>query len=153
MIRERERPMNLPPLAPSMAISLAESGAVVTALRTAFPNALGIYAFGSQVHGTARPDSDLDLAILVEGYADPVTLWNTSHELANQLGMAVDLLDMRAASTVMQHQVLTLGQRIWGKDPQAGLYECFVMTEKNHLDEARAPLLDDITREGSVHGR
>jgi predicted nucleotidyltransferase len=131
---------------------LAESGPVVTALRATFQNALGIYAFGSRVHGRARPDSDLDLAILVEGYAAPLSLWNASGELANQLGMPVDLLDMRAASTVMQHQVLTRGRRIWGTDPQAGLYECFVMTEKNHLDAARGPLLDDIARKGSIHG-
>jgi len=133
--------------------TLAAQGPVVRTLLATFPNALGIYAFGSRIEGTARPDSDLDLAILVEGYADPIALWDTSHQLANEIGLPVDLLDMRAASTVMQHQVLTRGQRLWGKDPQAGLYECFVMTEKAHLDDARAPLLADIAREGSVHGR
>ena len=51
-------------------------GWLVTRLRALFPNALGIYAFGSQIQGTARPDSDLDLAILVAGYADPLTLWD-----------------------------------------------------------------------------
>lgn len=133
--------------------TLAHDGAVVTALRQAFPHALGIYAFGSMIQGTARPDSDMDLAILVEGYAAPMALWDAANELAELLQRPVDLLDFRAASTVMQHQVLSNGRRLWGKEPQAGLYECFVMSEKGRLDEARAGILADITKEGYVYGR
>ena len=128
-------------------------GWLVTRLRALFPNALGIYAFGSQIQGTARPDSDLDLAILVAGYADPLTLWDAAQVLSNQLDLPVDLLDLRAASTVMQHQILTTGERLWGNDPQAGLFECFVMTEKLRLDESRRGLLEDIRREGPIYGR
>ncbi len=128
------------------------SSIVVPTLRQAFPSALAIYAFGSRVTAQARPDSDLDLAILVPGYAAPSDLWETANLLSDQLGIQVDLLDLRAASTVMQHQVLTTGQRLWGIDPQAALFECFVMTEKCRLDEARKPLLEDIARSGSVYG-
>lgn len=78
---------------------------ITQALRQAFPTALAIYAFGSRIQGTARPDSDLDLAILIEGYAAPLQLW----DVANQLNYPVDLLDFRAASTVKQHQILTTG--------------------------------------------
>ncbi|MDE1998213.1 MAG: nucleotidyltransferase domain-containing protein [Burkholderiales bacterium] len=134
---------------PSPAIDLNE---VARHLRQAFPQALAIYAFGSQIRGEARPDSDLDLAILVGGYADPATLWQTAHELADLTHTPVDLLDLRAASTVMQHQVLTTGERLWGQEPQASLFECFVMSEKNHLDEARRPLLQDIAAQGRVYG-
>lgn len=126
---------------------------IIQTLRQAFPTALAIYAFGSRVQGTARPDSDLDLAILIEGYAPPLHLWDQANQLANQLNYPVDLLDFRAASTVMQHQILTTGQRLWGLEPQASLYECFVMSEKTHLDEARAKLLTDIAQQGTVYGR
>ena len=125
---------------------------VIHPLRQAFPTALAIYAFGSRVQGTARPDSDLDLAILIEGYAPPLQLWDQANLLANQLNYPVDLLDFRAASTVMQHQILTTGERLWGDDPQAGLFECFVLTEKLRLDETRRGLLEDIRREGRVYG-
>lgn len=125
---------------------------ITNQLRLTFPNALAVYAFGSRIQGTARPDSDLDLAILVEGYADPIQLWEQANQLANQLNHPVDLLDFRAASTVMQHQILTTGRRLWGKEPQVSLYECFVMSEKTHLDEARAKLLADIAQKGSVYG-
>jgi predicted nucleotidyltransferase len=137
---------------PELDAALAEDGAIVTALRQAFPHALGIYAFGSMMDGTARPDSDMDLAILVEGYAQALALWDAANELAGHLKRHVDLLDFRAASTVMQHQVLSKGTRLWGKEPQAGLYECFAMSEKGRLDEARAGILADIAKEGKVYG-
>jgi predicted nucleotidyltransferase len=117
------------------------------------PRLLAIYAFGSQMAGTARADSDLDLALLVAGYADPLQLWELSHKLADLAGCPVDLLDLRAASTVMQYQVLTQGQRLWSKGLEADLFECFVMGEKLALDEARAGTLADIARDGRVYGR
>ncbi|MFZ2739125.1 MAG: hypothetical protein WBI20_15625 [Burkholderiaceae bacterium] len=38
------------------------------------------------------------------------------------------------------------------KEPNASLYECFVMSEKNSLDVARADLIKDIAKEGRVYG-
>lgn len=114
--------------------------AIVALLRSRFPSLLSAYAFGSRARGEENLESDLDLAILVAGRAD----------LA---GCDVDLLDLRAASTVMQHQVITRGRRLWAKEPEAGLFECMVLSEKTALDEARAPLIADIEREGRIHGR
>lgn len=72
---------------------------------------LSIYAFGSRVQGTAGEGSDLDLAVLVRGYVDPLVLWELASEAADIAGCPVDLLDLRRASTVMQQQVLTIGER------------------------------------------
>ncbi|MBB3342492.1 nucleotidyltransferase domain-containing protein [Luteimonas sp. RC10] len=105
---------------------------------------------------TAPPLVDrlvLDLAVLVEGYAEPVALWQLASDLAEAAGCDVDLLDLRRASTVMQHQVLTRGERWWAADVRAGLFECAVLGEKLELDRARAGLLSDIRREGRIHGR
>jgi predicted nucleotidyltransferase len=121
-------------------------------LRARFPQAMGIYVFGSRTQGHARTDSDLDLAILVPGYVEPLALWDAAQALGDALNLPIDLLDLRAASTVMQHQVLTTGERLWGKDPEAGLFECFALTEKLRLNEAREPQLQDIAREGRIHG-
>lgn len=132
---------------------LAAQGPVVAAVRARFPNAMAIYAFGSQVRGTAGSESDLDLAVLVAGYADPLALWDVAGTLAGVVGCPVDLLDLRAASTVMQYQVITTGQRLWSIGLPAGLFETFVLSEKTALDEARAPLLADIQRTGTIHGR
>lgn len=132
---------------------LANDGPIVATIRARFPNAIAVYAFGSQIQGTAGPESDLDLAVLVAGYADPLVLWDAAGSLADVAGCPVDLLDLRAASTVMQYQVITTGQRLWAAGVQAGLFECFVLSEKTALDEARAPLLADIQSTGRIHGR
>jgi len=132
---------------------LACNGPVVRIIRERFPQTIAVYAFGSQVLGVADQDSDLDLAVLVAGYADPLVLWDTAGSLADQVGCEVDLLDLRAASTVMQYQVITTGQCLWSVGVQAGLFECFVLSEKMALDAARAPLIADIARTGRIHAR
>lgn len=130
---------------------LAPQGPIVAAIRARFQNAMAIYAFGSQVQGTAHANSDLDLAVLVAGYADPLALWDLSGAVADVVGCPVDLLDLRAASTVMQYQVITTGQRLWSVGLPVGLFETYVLSEKTALDEARAPLMADIQRTGKIH--
>ena len=126
---------------------------VVPLLRRRLPGLLSVYAFGSRITGQARPDSDLDLAVLVAGYADVAGLWHLASEVADQVGCDVDLLDMRAASTVLQYQILTQGQRLWVADPLVGVWEAAVLSDKLDLDVARAGYVQDILREGRVHGR
>lgn len=126
---------------------------IIQTLQARLPNLLAIYAFGSRISGTARPDSDLDLAVLVAGYADPLTLFALAGDLADVAGCAVDLLDLRAASTVMQYQIITTGERWWQQDAQAALFEAAILSEKTALDTARAGLLADIQQRGRVYGR
>lgn len=126
---------------------------IVHTLQARLPDLLAIYAFGSRVNGMANASSDLDLAVLVAGYAAPTALWELSGDLADLAGCPVDLLDMRAASTVMQYQIITTGQRWWVKDAQAALFEAAVLSDKTELDTARAGLLADIRERGSVYGR
>ena len=129
------------------------SQAIVDTLQGRVLDLLAIYAFGSRTQGVAGPQSDLDLAVLVAGYANPLALWSLSGDLADLAGCPVDLLDLRAASTVMQYQVITTGQRWWARDAQAALYEAVILSEKTALDTARAGLLDDIHKTGSIYGR
>jgi predicted nucleotidyltransferase len=127
--------------------------ALVNTLQTRLPNLLAVYAFGSRVQGSAGPHSDLDLAVLVAGYADPLALFELAGDLADLAGCPVDLLDLRAASTVMQYQIITTGERWWARDAQAALFEAAVLSEKCELDAARAGLLADIQQRGTVYGR
>ncbi len=126
--------------------------AIIQNLQANLPNLLGIYAFGSRIHGTAQTDSDLDLAVLVAGYAEPLVLWSLASDLADVTDCPVDLLDLRAASTVMQYQIITTGQRWWALDAQAALFEAAILSEKTELDTARAGLLSDIQKRGKVYG-
>ena len=125
---------------------------LVQTLQVQLPNLLAVYAFGSRIQGTDGPTSDLDLAVLVAGYADALVLFDLAGELADIAGCEVDLLDLRAASTVMQYQIITTGKRWWALDGQAALFEVAVLSEKTALDTARAGLLADIQQRGTVYG-
>jgi predicted nucleotidyltransferase len=128
---------------------------VVTLLQNRVPRLMAIYAFGSRVLDEgqlALADSDLDLAVLVEGYADPLLLFELSGVLADLVACPVDLLDLRLASTVMQYQVLMHGERLWASDVRAGLFEAAMLTEKLHLDASRSGLMQAITARGSIYG-
>jgi len=62
-------------------------------------------------------------------------------------------LEFRAASTVMQYQILTTGECLYAIDSSVGVYEAIVLSQMTALNEARAGLLQDIREEGSVYGR
>lgn len=126
---------------------------LIAILKTRVPGLMAIYAFGSRVQGSATQHSDLDMAVLVAGYADAVLLWQLAGELEDIAGCPVDLLDLRAASTVMQYQIITKGVRSWAADGQAALFESAILSEKTALDMARAGLLSDIQQRGSVYVR
>ncbi len=131
--------------------SIRES--VIRYVTDTVPNVLALYHFGSRVQGFANDESDWDFAILVAGYCEVLQLWDWTNHLADIVRAPVDLLDFRAASTVMQYEILIRGQRWWSKDARTDLYECAVLNEKLDLDEQRAALLDDIRREGVIYGR
>ena len=61
-----------------------DSTAILRTLQVRVPDLLAVYAFGSQIQGTAGADSDLDLAVLVAGYAAPLTLRRLAGEVAVQ---------------------------------------------------------------------
>ena len=125
-------------------------------LNKRFPALMAVYAFGSRVqqHGLhAHSQSDLDLAVMVEGYAEPVLLFDVANELADICQCPLDLLDIRAASSVMQSQIWTQGQRWWAKDMRASLFEAAMLNEKLYLDAARQGLLNDIAQRGTIYGR
>ncbi|MGY2374980.1 type VII toxin-antitoxin system MntA family adenylyltransferase antitoxin [Pseudomonas sp. SDO524_S393] len=126
---------------------------VLAHLLVGLPDLMAVYVFGSQATGDAHADSDLDLAVLSAGPLDPLLLWQVAGELADIVKVPVDLLDLRAASTVMQYQVITTGRQLWKKDSEAGIFESYILSEKTALDTARAGLLADIQKEGKVHGR
>jgi predicted nucleotidyltransferase len=130
-----------------------DKASLLQLLQGRFPELLALYAFGSRVTGGVTAESDLDLAILVDGRVDPLSLFHLAGELSEVVGCDVDLVDFRTASTVMQYQIITTGERWWKKDFRADLYEAMVLNQKTSLDEARAGLIDDIMQRGNVYGR
>jgi predicted nucleotidyltransferase len=129
-----------------------DAAKIVQHLREALPSVQAIYLFGSYVSGDFDVHSDLDIAVLLSAKSDGVAFWRLSGDLSDIAGVPVDLVDLGAASTVLQYQVLTKGRRLWAKDSSVGLFEAFALSEKTSLDTARAGLLEDVQRNGVIHG-
>lgn len=126
--------------------------AIVSRVREALPGTEAVYLFGSRAQGTATAESDLDLAVLAPEPLDPVVLWTLSGQLADQAGCDVDVVDLRSATIVMQHQVIRNGQCLWQQGQAADFYECHVFSRYWDWEITRRPLLQSIREEGRIHG-
>ncbi|MBF0272326.1 MAG: nucleotidyltransferase domain-containing protein [Magnetococcales bacterium] len=121
---------------------------MVARIREILPRLIAIYAMGERIEkGSGTMGSPLELAVLMEGESDPVTLWSLARELTALAECRVELFDLRVSSTLTQYQVVTTAERWWVANPQAGLFECFVLSEKTALEESRVSLLAELRPE------
>jgi len=90
---------------------------IVAMLKSAIPDLLAFYRFGS--HGSAfeRKDSDIDFAVLALRPLQTERVWDLGQKLASKLGREVELVDLARASTVLQAQVIAYGERLFCADP------------------------------------
>jgi predicted nucleotidyltransferase len=119
----------------------------------AAPNAVAVYVFGSAAREELRQESDVDLAVLARRPLDQIARWHLQEEIAAALGRDVDLVDLRAASTVMRVQVLRDGRLLYEAAPgERALFEATALASYARLQEERRGILDDVAARGSVHG-
>ena len=76
---------------PAIAIDPALVGRVVEEL---FPEALGVWIYGSFADGSARADSDIDIAILPGAPLDSWSRFERAQDVAGELHREVDLVDL-----------------------------------------------------------
>ena len=114
---------------------------------------IAIYLFGSMAANTVHDSSDIDLAFLPQESLSNVLRWDIQQELADALGKAVDLVDLRVASTVMRLQVVTTGEVLYeGDSTKRAEFEMLALSMYARLNEERREILDQVKREGRVYG-
>ena len=126
---------------------------IVATLKSAVPDLLAIYRFGS--HGTAfeRKDSDMDLAILGRRPVEPGLVWSLGQDLASKLGREVELVDLARASTVLQAQVVAYGERLFCADRgYCESFEDYILSAYALLNEERRGIVSDVMDRGSIYG-
>lgn len=122
-------------------------------VRQIIPDLIALYRFGSQTKGHARPDSDVDLALLARQPIPPLRRFELAQELATQLHRDVDLLDLRTASTVMRMQVISTGECLASPDEAARReFEMYTYSDYARLNEERCDILKRISASGLVYG-
>jgi predicted nucleotidyltransferase len=84
-----------------------------------YPAILAVYLFGSHSTGKAKPESDLDLAILLQFGQEkdfPLLEWAVSLEKA--LGRRVDPVILNRAGELLKYQVRRYGRLLYERDPR-----------------------------------
>lgn len=122
-------------------------------IQASVPGLIALYGFGSQVQGAARPDSDVDIAVLASTPIPELRRFALAQELAMHLHRDVDLVDLRMASTVMRMQVLSTGVCLKAPDELARQeFEMYAYADYARLNEERREVVKGITHRGLVYG-
>ena len=72
--------------------------------------------FGSLAKGRATPESDLDLAVLMDVSLSAETKMALIGDLSQAMGRPVDLIDLRVTGEPILGQILKYGVRLLGSD-------------------------------------
>jgi predicted nucleotidyltransferase len=92
---------------------------VVRGQALSYPPILAVYLFGSQSTGKAKPESDLDLAILLQpGQEKDFPLLELAVSLERTLGRRVDLVILNRAGELLKYQVRRNGRLLFERDPR-----------------------------------
>ena len=85
---------------------------------------------------------------------DPVRRFDLQEHLACVVRRNVDLVDLRAASTVMRMQVITKGIVLAVFDSaEKECFETYAYADYARLNEERRAILEQVERDGTVYGR
>lgn len=116
------------------------------------PDLAGVYLFGSYGAGTARAESDLDLALFAGRPIPRALLLELREQVERLTRRDVDLIDLAAADTVLQMQVIGEGRLLEALDPKSvGLFELRVLRDYRDLKRRRVGIDADIVARGRVH--
>ena len=119
------------------------------------------YIFGSVAAGRARPDSDVDIAVLVDRRVRPTLMLKYRLKLIADLGSAlrrsdVEVVILNQASPLLAHRVLSQGTLVFERSASARV-RFQVRTASRYFDlvpmfETHLRYLKKSVREGRIVG-
>jgi len=125
-------------------------GIIINTIHHYYPAVQGIYLFGSYAVGEERPDSDMDVAVLLPHELAKreknLILSECRFALENALHREVELLNARQVTTVMQKEIIG-GRLIHASDRLAvEEFEMLVLSYYQKLNEERQGILASFRR-------
>ncbi|QGG49637.1 type VII toxin-antitoxin system MntA family adenylyltransferase antitoxin [Lysinibacillus pakistanensis] len=112
-----------------------------------------VIVFGSYAQGSAREDSDLDIAYFAERQLLAYERFLLAGEIAQSCNIDVDLVDILTVDTVFAAQIFSRGIVIDCKDENTFVKERMkALSMYVTLNEQRAEILKAIEERGSVYG-
>jgi uncharacterized protein len=118
------------------------SAEILTALQMIDGLELAV-VFGSVAKGTARFDSDVDIAVRYAAPLDAEQKLALIRALGAASGRPVDLIDLRTAGPIVARQALTTGKRLFGTNADFSSQLCRTLIDYADF----APLIERTLRE------
>lgn len=128
-----------------------ELEAAIRIITRHLPDTQAVYLFGSYGTEDQRPDSDVDLAVLLPPAHKHITaqMIELTGMLVDQLGRSVDLVNLREANTVFQKEVVMADRRLFVADLYAAdEFEMMVVSDYQKLNEERREIIESAIEEG-----
>jgi len=124
----------------SRAATLDEIANEVARVLGDLPTLRAAYVFGSRTQGLARPDSDVDVGVLLDHKPGLDEIVRLEDRLQARLGMRVDVVDVGSASAFLALDVIR-GRRVYCRDEAAcDEFELYVLRRAGDLEPyERAP--------------
>ena len=124
-----------------------------------YPDVQAIYLFGTYDTEDERPDSDVDIAVLLAPQqaraAGCLALSGLRVELEDLTKKEVDLINLRRAPTVLQKEVIAADRRIYpavsesrADEYAADEFEMLTLSYYQKLNEERAEIVEDALATG-----
>jgi predicted nucleotidyltransferase len=133
-------------------LSEAQISRVVTLLDERF-GLDALVLFGSDATGTARNESDIDLAALFQRMPTAIDLLDAESDVARLVGRDVDLVDLAATSPILAMQVQRTGRCLFGAEsPALANFQATLPGRYEDLKRVRAEAESALVRR-VVHGR
>jgi uncharacterized protein len=119
------------------------------------PRLQGIYVFGSRAAVEHKDDSDIDIAMLLHPKAAKkmtgLQMFILQCDLTSELGMEVDLINLRQVNTVMQMEIIHTGERIFCADVYAcEEFEMLTLSFYQKLNDERADIMARIMQTNRI---
>lgn len=121
---------------------------IITRIQKAVPGVKAIYLFGSQATGTARPDSDYDVAVLAtESLEGNKAFFKLQLELAGMTDNGVNVVDLHVLPVVLQFEVLCARKRLFCADRDfCVLFEAGIISDYQRFALERQIVLDTFLK-------
>ena len=132
---------------------------ITAPILAAHPDTQAIYFFGTWGTEYQRPDSDLDIAVLLPNTAERrVDFWewcrlSAAVASAAKVGRA-DLINLRDVDTSFQAEILNSGRLIHCAEENERIrFEVIVLSKHQKLNQERAGIREEIISSGRVYAQ
>jgi len=99
-----------------------------------------VMVFGSYAKKTQTPQSDLDIAFWSDKELSSYEIWLLAQQIAMELNIDIDLVNLKDANDVLKFQVATTGIILLNNNMDSFLDKCY--TDYFQLNDDRKEILD-----------